>query len=459
MKELLYIFATRKPTRYHFVLISFAVATYVLITGVNLVQLWSDPFDDFLVNPRLSLSCTSGAITSVGCKSEHVPSPSQLPTSPKVKIILYWNAWNPTMGDEPLVKAGCPVTECLFTSDLTMFNQSDVVLFSAETTPDFVVDRMPHQRFVFFILESPVNTKHLKIIQESRTRHNYFNWTMTYRQDSDIVLRDFLGGMQPKPVMEQKQKDDSYFAKQYPPRIHLANPAFSARRGYQINSTNMFSSVEIMKNAATKRNNNLVTFDEEPSNKSYWFNSKTKMVAWFVSHCDTPIQREEYARQLSQYVPVDIYGNCGHMECGGDCNDDERLRNDYKFYLAFENSWCPDYVTEKFYRSFKLDVVPIVLSGADYERFAPPHSYINVLDFATPKDLADYLLLLNSSDSLYARYFDWREHYEVTLPAMDGWCDLCQMAHDDSLPPKVYHDIKHWWEDDAECENDRTKYF
>jgi alpha-1,3-fucosyltransferase len=61
----------------------------------------------------------------------------------------------------------------------------------------------------------------------------------------------------------------------------------------------------------------------------------------------------------------------------------------YKFYLAAENSLCPDYVTEKFYRGFLNDVVQVVYGGADYSHYAPPHSYINIADFKSPKALAD----------------------------------------------------------------------
>ena len=39
--------------------------------------------------------------------------------------------------------------------------------------------------------------------------------------------------------------------------------------------------------------------------------------------------------------------------------------------------------------------MPVVLGGANYERFAPPNSYINVADFDSPKHLANYLIYLD----------------------------------------------------------------
>ena len=58
----------------------------------------------------------------------------------------------------------------------------------------------------------------------------------------------------------------------------------------------------------------------------------------------------EYARELAKYIGVDIYGSCGTKRCprnSDQCFD--MLNKDYKFYLAFENSNCKDYITEKFY--------------------------------------------------------------------------------------------------------------
>ena len=79
--------------------------------------------------------------------------------------------------------------------------------------------------------------------------------------------------------------------------------------------------------------------------------NKTKQVAWFVSNCGARNGRLAYARELAKYISVDIYGACGSKRCpramGNKCFS--MLDKDYKFYLAFENSNCQDYITEKFY--------------------------------------------------------------------------------------------------------------
>jgi hypothetical protein len=74
-------------------------------------------------------------------------------------------------------------------------------------------------------------------------------------------------------------------------------------------------------------------------------------VAWFVSNCQERNNRQGYAKELQKYIPVDIYGTCGTKECPRSTETEcyEMLNRDYKFYLAFENSNCKDYITEKFF--------------------------------------------------------------------------------------------------------------
>ncbi len=334
-----------------------------------------------------------------------------------MKLILYWNTFFGLkdftfgFGQQPLIKAQCPVTSCSFTDDRSLFNQSDVILFSFQNLSDLDLPpyRFPHQRFVFYEMESPENTDK-RPMKVPSIRYGFFNWTMTYRLDSDIVNRDSYGIFIP-----QKRDLPSRFPM---PRPHLEDGPLTA----------VFNSPIMADVIITKK----------------------KLVAWFVSHCKTTSLRENYVKELSKYVPVDIYGKCGNMTCAVRHNCWKMLKTDYKFYIGFENSLCPDYVTEKLTRSFQWDTVPIVLGGVDYNLYAPPHSFINVRDFESPRHLADYLLLLDRSRDLYARYFDWRKDYTVSTSTKQGWCHLCKMANAD-LPPKIYQDIQHWWIDQAKC--------
>jgi len=101
------------------------------------------------------------------------------------------------------------------------------------------------------------------------------------------------------------------------------------------------------------------------------------------------------------------------------------------------------------------DVVPVVMGGRrrDYERAAPPHSYISVEDFSTARDLADYLLRLNHSDALYNEYFRWKGSGKFIDTKF--WCRLCAMLHDDNKPVMWYSDFNKWWSHPGACRRDR----
>ena len=78
---------------------------------------------------------------------------------------------------------------------------------------------------------------------------------------------------------------------------------------------------------------------------------------WVVSHCDTSrgSNRELYVQNLKRFLPVDIFGDCGSpFEDKGDWFG--KMANSYKFYLAFENSLCTEYITEKFWRSLRKNM-------------------------------------------------------------------------------------------------------
>ena len=78
-----------------------------------------------------------------------------------------------------------------------------------------------------------------------------------------------------------------------------------------------------------------------------------------------------------------------------------------------------------------------------YAQVAPPHSFIHVDHFHSPRALAQYLLRLDRNPEEYSRFFAWKRLGEVKQIFM--WCRVCALLHAPPRPPKTYHDLNAWW--------------
>lgn len=305
------------------------------------------------------------------------------------KTVVFWTSF---MGyPYPVDKAlnDCPAQQCLITNDRTLVGSADAVVFHVRNMDywDLPQQRTINQKYVFLLMESPILT-----FNSLRGSHNFFNWTMTYRKDSDIYYPYGLVKKRVKPL-------DTVF------------------------------------------------------NYKAEIRTKVKLIAWFVSHCYTHSKRERVVLKLQKYVPVDIYGRCGPLKCFDNTKCHRIIETNYKFYLAFENAICNDYVTEKFFSIAKLVVVPIVLKRSTYRGIVPMNSFIAMDDFSTIKKLADYLLYLDQNDTAYQEYFHWKQDYEFASSSEYGFCLLCTMlTQEKNAKFQSYNDIRHWWYDKGGCQ-------
>lgn len=313
------------------------------------------------------------------------------------KIILSWDqsdTWVMGFGEIFVgnkTKDSCPVSNCILTNDRNQFENADAILFH-DRISNVPLTKYLHQRWIYFTMESPCNA--VKIPRN----FNFINWTQTFRNDSDIIH----------------------------PYASFCKRETNLKINYQ----------EIIKR-------------------------KTKLAAIFVSNCDSNNNRIKYVKELMKYIPIDVFGACAKYfeqtnSCtrnnAEDCN--KMLNEQYKFYLSFENSFYPGYVTEKYFNILELNVVPIVRGDANYNEIGPPKSFINTKNFSTTKDLAHYINFLDTHDEDYIEYLRYKENYHQACSNHDiRFCALCKKLNDPSEPPKVYKDIKKWF---GECrkEND-----
>ena len=94
------------------------------------------------------------------------------------------------------------------------------------------------------------------------------------------------------------------------------------------------------------------------------------------------------------------------------------------------------------------NVIPIVMGGANYTKLAIPGSYINVMDFKTMKDLADYLHYLDRNNTAFNEYFKWRQKYQ-TMP-IPFYCSFCE-AVSSNTRLKPTKDLTDYWITQGRC--------
>ena len=189
----------------------------------------------------------------------------------------------------------------------------------------------------------------------------------------------------------------------------------------------------------------LVTKEIIPKkNYSEIFRKKNKSAAWAVSHCRTYSEREKYESILNKYVKVDIFGSCGLKP---PVNLKEYISTNYKFYLGFENSFCDEYMTEKFFNYYKMDLITIVRGRGDYNKYLPKGSFINTADFSSIKGLAKFLHELGSNEEEYIKYLKIKDKYKVyerDFMYRDAACNICEKLNNLDKHRKTYDDINKW---------------
>ncbi|KAL3986468.1 4-galactosyl-N-acetylglucosaminide 3-alpha-L-fucosyltransferase [Sarotherodon galilaeus] len=174
--------------------------------------------------------------------------------------------------------------------------------------------------------------------------------------------------------------------------------------------------------------------------------SKNKLVCWIVSHWNPQHVRVKYFNELQKHVKVHAYGRAFGKHISD--NDFMPTITSCKFYLSFENSVHKDYITEKLFNPLSVGTVPVVLGPTrqNYEKIIQGDAFIHVDDFSSPKDLADYLLLLDKNEEMYLRYFEWKQHFKVKrfhFPA-EYACLTCDYLRRHK-EYKAFNDLDKWF--------------
>ena len=119
------------------------------------------------------------------------------------------------------------------------------------------------------------------------------------------------------------------------------------------------------------------------------------------------------------------------MQCKNVDDDKKRqVIGSYKYCLCFENTIFPGYITEKITDCFLAGCIPVYLGAPDITDFVPSNSFIDFRNFASYKELDNFLLNLTENeaisyieaarDFLSSKSFD---KFDMDI-LINEWCDL-----------------------------------
>nr|CAD2159321.1 unnamed protein product [Meloidogyne enterolobii] len=315
-------------------------------------------------------------------------------------IILGWNNF---FGSGNVIETIAPYSQtsechhkCSYSDNITNYLNAAAIVFHANSLSNgFPSNRTFNQIYALFNLESPYNFN-----SDAYPSKEFFNLTISYLAQDKNNLHAPYGALH---KIDKKLKTED-----------------------------IWTETEILEKVR----------------------KKTKLAIAIISNCNAISARDLYIQELSKYINLTLYGNCYNKSCDKNCYENEL--DSHFFYLAFENSVCRHYVTEKFWYPFRRLAVPVVLSRAALQGLnIPSDSFIGADDFANAQDLAKYLIEMSKNEKEYLRFFNWTRYYRkesVIEPSERAICKLCELAHSKIKPGALtIPDIHNYWVKGGQC--------
>lgn len=265
----------------------------------------------------------------------HVTARNKLQEKENMFYILLWT-WTGipfTMDQEDFIAANCQFQNCFITKNISFFNdvtKFDAILFDAIALKEkqdipYPEKRSKRQRYVLVSTEASV---HCPITSEY---NNFFNWTWTYKLDSDIVYSEIAIKDKDGTVVGPKKE------------MHWLPEA-------KMETT----SINILNKLADKR----------------------IAAIWIATNCDPASQSVRYIRKMQVELKknnhsVDTYGSCdnaNNTKCISKACQ-ALIESTYYFYLFFESVVSEDFVSKQLLTPLNHFAVPVVFGGANHTRY------------------------------------------------------------------------------------------
>ena len=274
----------------------------------------------------------------------------------------------------------CPVKNCIFTCDKNSTNEADALLFSEHDLRDALMTANVNELPISIQSRNPQqiwalwNTNEAKLSPVEYDQYK-FNWTISYRQDSEVS--DCNTGC-----------------------------VFSSKEYTHIKQENIIKSHQKSIESEFDRRENQLVFlvnDECLLTAPLTLALELDYSVLYKGKCKNP---------NSQSIPRLFHQHLGKspISCdyGSYCEKEALLSS--KFILIYQAANCKDNIKNMFWRALDFGIIPVVMYPEKiyYEKFAPKNSYIHAEDFNFSADnLGDYLKKVSDSYLLYLDYFKW----------------------------------------------------
>ncbi|CAN7992307.1 unnamed protein product [Ixodes hexagonus] len=286
---------------------------------------------------------------------------------------------------------------CYVTKHHQYLETSDVIVFAAANIDAYTLPHSRHQLqpWVFWTRErAPLSLPYALNLVSSQ-----FNWTMSFRSDSDIVL----------PYMNFTTKEVS----PVPTDLH-----------------------------------------------ALW-RQKNRVAVWLQSDCEPALSvaddvvyksnsTEQYVKEVTKAVETHVYSKCGAEHCGVWDGCLSSLQHEFHFLFVMESSACFEDPTEIIYDALKYDILPVYFGKQNIGHRLPPNSFYDTTGAASAFEIIDALLHISKNFDRYSSYMAWKSHYEV-VPAEDDLCLLCDRMYQKIEQHVMQPDVVRWWNSRAYC--------
>ncbi|XP_077557090.1 alpha-(1,3)-fucosyltransferase C-like isoform X2 [Haemaphysalis longicornis] len=326
------------------------------------------------------------------------------PSAVPPQILIWQHEKTPYTGNVATLRCSfvSGASGCYITANRSLIRKSDAIVFDAGSvnSTDLPSYRHASQLWILWargLFQAPLS-------RDLREVALLFNWTMSYRQDADVVV---------------------------PYRNWTAT-----------------STTDIVTNLTSV------------------FYNKTRTAIWMISQCEEEqIGRagdqlfssrrwkgtERFASAVLHHVQVDLLPNCGAELCTSRDECLSILEEAYFFLFVMESSPCYEHPLQMIYDSFDYNIVSVFFGATTLTGFLPPHSFVDTSRVRNAKEVSATLSEIRSSHDLYTAFFLQRRHFIVTIPSNDI-CRLCSALYA-PLSNSTRRDIAQWLLNRPTCPN------